>query len=88
VVQARDQFASYEEATMGRKKPGKPEAKPTARGRARDVGSVTPLGVEVDTAIYRAVETCRVAKKWSKRTVVEEALKAYLEREGFWEAEN
>jgi hypothetical protein len=70
-------------SAVGRKRQDEPEPKPK-RARARDLGEVTALGVEVETPIYAAAERCRLRKKWSKRTLVEEALKAYLTQEGDW----
>lgn len=57
--------------------------KPVPRKRARDDGTVMPLGVEISAAIWNDAERCRAAKKWSKRTLVEEALRQYLAAEGF-----
>lgn len=51
--------------------------------RARDKGIVTPLGVEVLTSLYDTLERCRRAKKWSKRSAVEEALRLWLTTEGY-----
>lgn len=53
------------------------------RGRARDTREVVGLGVEVAANIYDALQNCCRAKKWSKRTTVEEALTKYLTSEGF-----
>ena len=64
-----------EVSTVGQKK--------QPRNRARDQGTVTPLSVEVETPIYEAIEKARAAKKWSKRTLVEEALRRYCTDEGF-----
>lgn len=74
---------AHAERTVARKKTDKkPDSKPP-RERARDKGEVTPLGVEVLTTLYRRMERCQLAKKWSKRTLVEEALDRYLTAEGF-----
>lgn len=64
---------------MARKKPDRTPP----RERARDKGEVTPLGVEVLASLYRRMERCQLAKKWSKRTLVEDALDRYLTAEGF-----
>lgn len=58
-------------------------SKKTPKNRARDEGAVVPLGVEIGAALSELVERCRKAKKWTKRTVVEEALRRYLTEEGF-----
>lgn len=68
---------ALKEPPVGQKKPKQP------RKRARDEGTLMPLGVEVETTIYDAVEKTRTAKKWSKRTLVEEALRRYCTEEGF-----
>ena len=68
------------------KKNDKPEDKPK-RSRARDTGEVVALGVEIDADLHQAFEECRDAKKWSKRTLVEEALKLFLGREGYLPAQ-
>jgi hypothetical protein len=57
--------------------------KPSPRKRARDEGTVTPLGVEVKTTIFNAAEQCRASMQWSKRTLVENALREYLTAKGF-----
>jgi hypothetical protein len=75
--------ALLEPPPVGKKSAGKPGDK-SKRSRARDLGEVVPLGVEVAADLHQAFEDCREAKRWSKRTLVEEALKAYLGGEGFW----
>lgn len=72
-----------EGSQVGRKPSHKPPPSDKARERARDKGTVTPLGVEISTRIDDALERCRVAKKWSKRVLVEEALTKFLSGEGF-----
>lgn len=49
------------------------------RGRARDTGAVVPLGVEIDRGLHERFEAVRTAKKWSKRTLVEDALQFYFD---------
>lgn len=48
------------------------------RGRARDSGAVVPLGVEIDRELHERFESIREAKQWSKRTLVENALRLYF----------
>lgn len=50
--------------------------------RARDKGEVKPLGVEILASLYDALDKRRKAKKWSKRSAVEEALRDWLTKEG------
>src|SRR5262245_40463206 len=52
------------------------------RKRARDEGRVKPLGVEVDADLFEKAEQYRFEKKWSKRVLVEEALRKLLGPEG------
>lgn len=64
----------------------KPKDKPddkAERERARDKGTVIPLGVEVSAPLYRLLERCHKAKKWSKRSAVEQALRDWLVKEGY-----
>ncbi len=68
--------ASTLETTVGRDK------KPP-HNRARDEGTVKPLGVEITAPLYALLEKCRKAKKWSKRSAVEEALRDWLIKEGY-----
>ena len=49
------------------------------RGRARDSGAVVPLGVEIDRELHERFEAVRADKKWSKRTLVEDALRFYFD---------
>jgi hypothetical protein len=65
---------------VGRARRNKEEA---SRKRARDEGVVTSLGIEIATSLHNVMEKCRTVKKWSKRTIVEEALRHYLTKEGF-----
>jgi hypothetical protein len=46
-------------------------------------GKPVPLGIEVSTHLARALERCCAAKKWTKRSAVEEALRVWLTAEGF-----
>ncbi len=57
-----------------------------SRNRARDTGSVFPLGVEVSEEFKKPLERFRADKKWSKRTVVEEALRMLFTAEGYMTA--
>jgi hypothetical protein len=75
--------ALLEPKPVAKKSTGKHDDKPK-RSRARDLGAVIALGVEIDADLHEAFEAGRAAKKWSKRTLVEEALKAYLQTDGFW----
>ncbi len=79
------------EKPLGRKRTAKPETPPPApaddkpkRSRAREAGTVVPLGVEVEAPLYNAVEACRRRRQWSKRTLIENALKMFLAQEGDW----
>jgi hypothetical protein len=54
------------------------DKKPPPRERARDKGTVTPLGIEVDTSLYDEAEKRRAARKWTKRTIWEEAMRRFL----------
>lgn len=51
--------------------------------RARDRGDVVQLSVEIGTPLNRILEECRSARQWSRRTLVENALRQYLAEQGF-----
>lgn len=54
------------------------------RERARDKGTVTPIGVEVLTSIHDDAEKLRKKKRWTKRTIWEEAMLAFISEH--WQA--
>lgn len=49
----------------------------------RVAGRPLTLSVEIRRQLFDALERCRRAKKWTRRTAVEEALQQWLAREGF-----
>lgn len=59
---------------------------PPKRHRARDLGEVVPLGIEIAKSIADRAEVLRKARRWSKRTLVEEALKALCDSAGIAES--
>jgi len=69
--------------SVARKRTDKPDDS-KKRTRARDTGEVVALGVEISADLFRVFEELREENLWSKRVLVEQALKAFFASKGRW----
>ena len=62
----------------------KKEAGKAPKNRARDLGEVVPLGVEVSARHREGVDECVRREQRTKRVIIERALEAYFYATGIW----